>query len=61
VSAKRSNDVALSYLRDEHADGAREQATRRRKAGCSVFFDEFEKPEMWGNTVAIPLVPLPAA
>jgi hypothetical protein len=49
VSADHSYDVALSYLREEHADDARELATRLRKAGYSVFFDEFEEAEMWGQ------------
>ena len=51
VSADHSYDVALSYLREEHADDARELATRLRKAGYSVFFDEFEEAEMWGQVL----------
>ena len=51
VSADHSYDVALSYLREEHADDARELATRLRKAGYSVFFDEFEEAELWGQVL----------
>jgi hypothetical protein len=51
VPGDYSYDVALSYLREEHANDARELATRLRKAGYSVFFDEFEEAEMWGQVL----------
>lgn len=47
-------DVALSFA-GEDRDRARRIATLLRKAGCTLFFDEYEQATLWGRNLYVHL------